>query len=138
MFARAVNGLRRPGPTPASGIADAKRWACLFLLLAILLVTPSSAAAAGAQETTLPAKLVAGGKIQLENDLQAWADPMLVCRGFRREFRRMDRFEEVDSEEEADLVGILSADPNVLDSNEIVNGAYPTHRGTRAPRSCSW
>lgn len=118
-----------PRPIRAGGIANAKpsRWG--LAILALALVASSPAAASQAQEVTLPPELVAGGKILLKNDLQAWADAMLVFRGFRREFRRIERFEEVDSEEEAELIGVLSGDPNVVESHRIVNHGIPYPSG---------
>lgn len=117
------------GATPAEWIANARPLACICLLLILPLVVSSSATAAQAQEVTLPAKLVEGGKIFLKNDLQAWSDAMLVFRGFRRELRRIERFEEVDSAEEADLIGILSGDPGVVESNRIINQGVPYPSG---------
>lgn len=100
---------------------------CFLVLLLPLGIGPP--AALGGQEVKPPAKLVAGGKIHLKNDLQAWGDAMLVFRGFRRELRRIDRFEEVDSQEEADLVAIISGDPSVAEAQGIVNRGIPYPSG---------
>jgi len=106
---------------------------CFLVLLLSLGVGPAAgigpSATIGGQEVKLPAKLVAGGKIHLKNDLQAWGDAMLVFRGFRRELRRIDRFEEVDSQEEADLVAIISGDPSVAEAQGIVNRGIPYPSG---------
>jgi len=126
-----------PSQTPLSGgcrLGAHGRLAVRVLAITILVasvVLPVSASAAP-QEVTISPKLVAGGKVFLKNDLQAWADAMLLFRRFRREFERIERFEEVDSQEEADLVVILSADPNVIGQNDIVNRGvpYPSGFGT--------
>ena len=77
----------------------------------------------------LPPELANGGKIHLVNDLQAWQDSMLVFRQFRRDFRRLDHFEEVDDREEADLIGVLSGDPGVAEKHGIVNREIPFPSG---------
>jgi hypothetical protein len=110
-------------------IANAKRSVGFLLILTLVFTTASSASGSQEQQVPLPPELVAGGKIFLKNDLQAWSDAMLVFRGFRREFGRIERFEEVDSEEEADLIGILSADPGVVETNRIINQGVPYPSG---------
>jgi len=101
------------------------------IAVAVVLVAFSSSPVLGAQEPeqTLPAKLLEGGKVHLVNDLQAWSDAMLIFRQFRRDLRRIDRFEEVDDREDADLVCILSADPEVVGQNDIVNRGIPYPSG---------
>ena len=100
------------------------------LALAVVLVVSSSGPVLGAQEQerTLPAQLLEGGKVHLVNDMQAWSEAMLVFRQFRRDFRRIDRFEEEGDREEADLVCMLSGDPDVAKQHGIVNQgiAYPS------------
>lgn len=125
---RGVGGGDSPESLPVDRVANVSRSVGILLILTLVLATAS--AASGAQEQApLPPELVAGGKIFLKNDLQAASDAMLVFRGFRREFRRIERFEEVDSEEDADLIGILSADPGVVDSNRIINQGVPYPSG---------
>jgi hypothetical protein len=104
--------------------------ACICCVL--IVVAPGSLAASQDAQVSMPAQLIAGGKVFLKNDLQAWSDSMLLFRRFRNEFERIDRFERVDDEEEADLVAILSADPNVVGQNDIVNRGipYPSGYGT--------
>lgn len=129
MLIRGMHHRAGSGSTPADGVTSPGRRACAFVILLLFLAASSPVVASGTQETTLPAKLVEGGKIFLKNDLQAWSEAMLVFRGFRRELRRIERYEEVDSEEEADLIGILSGDPNVVESNAIVNRGIPYPSG---------
>lgn len=99
--------------------------------LAVVLIVSSSSLALGApgQEHVVPGRLLEGGKIHFVSDLQAWSDAMLVFRQFRRDFRRLDRFEEVDDREDADLIGILSGDPNVVGQQGIVNRGIPFPSG---------
>lgn len=118
-----------PESLPVNCIAKASRSIGVVLILMLVFTTVSSASGFQEQEAPLPPELVAGGKIFLKNDLQAWSDAMLVFRGFRRELRRIERFEEVDSEEEADLIGILSADPGVVETSRIINPGIPYPSG---------
>ncbi len=101
------------------------------LALAVVLVVSSSSPVLGAQEQeqTLPAQLLEGGKVHLVNDMQAWSDAMLVFRQFRRDFGRIDRFEEEGDREEADLVCMLSGDPDVAKQHGIVNQGMPYPSG---------
>jgi hypothetical protein len=103
--------------------------AALCACCALTVVVPTGSATAQDAQNVLSPKLVAGGKVFLRNDLQAWSESMLLFRRFRNEFKRIDRFEEVDSEEEADLVVILSADPQVVGQNDIVNRGIPYPSG---------
>jgi hypothetical protein len=90
---------------------------------------PAARPGAGEQEVVPPPRLVAGGKVALKNDLQAWADAMLLFRRFRNEFEHLEGFEIVDAEEEADLVAILSGDPQVIGQHGIVNRGIPYPSG---------
>ncbi len=98
-----------------------------------VLAVLSSGPATGTQEQeqVLPAQLLEGGNIYLVNDLQAFADSMVVFRQFRRDLRRLDRFEEVDDREEAELVGMLTADPDVADRLGLVSREIPYPSGLR-------
>lgn len=103
------------------------RAAVVVVLLALASGLP---APASAQESTLPAKLREGGAVFLKNDLQAAREAMSVFRSFRRELRRqIDIFEEVDSEEEADLIVVLSGDPDIVRNSGIVNRGIPFPSG---------
>jgi hypothetical protein len=104
--------------------------------LAIVLIVSASSPVLGAQEQeqTLPAQLLKGGKVYLVNDLQAWADAMLVFRQFRRDFRRIDRFEEEGDREQADLVCMLSGDPDVAEQHGIVNRGIPYPSGLNSSK----
>lgn len=124
------------GSGVSRGLAQRRAWiragftaAAICATGVLLVVAPVGPAAAQDAQVRLPAKLVAGGKVFLKNDLQAWSDSMLLFRRFRNEFERIDRFERVDDEEEADLVAILSADPNVVGQNDIVNRGIPYPSG---------
>ena len=75
------------------------RGAAIALAVVVVVCATGPVLGAQEQEQTLPAQLLEGGKVHLVNDLQAWADSMLVFRQFRRDFRRIDRFEEEDDRE---------------------------------------
>jgi len=99
-----------------------------FALVFFLAFFSSSPALSG-QERTVPPELLTAEKIYLVNDLQAFQDSMLVFRQFRRDLRRLDRFEEVDGREEADLVAVLSGDPSVAERHGIINRGIPFPSG---------
>lgn len=97
-----------------------------LLLLSLLVMSSAAAGAPGElQERRLSPELLEGGKILLKNDLQASPDAMRVFREFRREIRRLDRYEETDSEEEAALIALLSGDRDVLGRGKIYNPGLP-------------
>ncbi len=105
------------------------RRVAMVLAFALVVSSAGSSLSAQEQEYTIPARLLEGGKVFFVSDLQAWSDSMLVFRQFRRDFRRLDRFEEVDDREEADLICILSGDPNVVGQQGIVNRGIPYPSG---------
>ena len=105
------------------------RGAAIALAVVVVVCATGPVLGAQEQEQTLPPQLLEGGKVHLVNDLQAWADSMLVFRQFRRDFRRIDRFEEEDDREQADLVCILSGDPGVAGQHGIVNRGIPYPSG---------
>ena len=86
---------------------------CLALTIVLLLL--SYAPVATAQEQSyIPMKLLEGGKLYLKNDLQAMRDAMNVFRKFRGVMKKLEPFELVDSEEDAELVAVLSSDPDLF------------------------
>lgn len=91
---------------------------------------------ADAQEAAAPVPdpLVAGGKIVLENDLQAARDSMRLFRDFRRQFRRLDPFEEVDDDEGPELQGVLTSDPEGILGRELVVRGIPFPSGYGSTR----
>lgn len=105
------------------------RKVAMALAIVLAVLSPSPTLGVQEQERILPAKLLEGGGVHMVNNLQAWADAMLVFRQFRRDFRRIDRFEAVDDREDADLVCMLSADPGVIEQQGIVNRGIPYPSG---------
>ncbi len=101
--------------------------------LALILPLLSSAPLAIAQEDHIPLKLLGGGKIYCKNDLQAVQDSMLIFRKFRGLMRKLEPFEEVKSEEEAELVVVLSSDPDLITDYRNPGIALPSGYGTSRP-----
>jgi hypothetical protein len=98
------------------------------LLLACLLPVPIGAHPQD-QELEVPPTLAAGGTIFLKNDMQAARESMTVFREFRRLMKRVDRFDVVDKEDEAELIAILSGDRDVLGRGEFTNQGLPYPNG---------
>ncbi|MFW6198769.1 MAG: hypothetical protein ACOC5E_02990 [Acidobacteriota bacterium] len=77
--------------------------------LAAVLVAAVGLPAASAQVIPeAPPRLRLGGTVHLVNDLQASRDAMLLFRKWKREMGKIEPFEIVDDEEEADLVAVLT------------------------------
>ncbi len=106
-----------------------RRFALIRLLTLIFVVASLVAvpflAAAGAQETTYVPRLREGGTVFLKNDMQASQESPIVFREFRRQMRKIEQFEAVDSEDEADLIVVLSGDRDILGGGEIKNQGLP-------------
>ena len=100
---------------------------CLFTLtlIAASVVTGPIPAVAVTQDTRHVPRLREGGSIFLDNDMQAAREAPVVFREFRRLMRKIDQFEVIDSEEEADLVAILSGDRDVLGRDQFTNQGLP-------------
>jgi hypothetical protein len=77
------------------------------------------------QGPVVPPKLAAGGTVFLKNDMQAARESMTVFREFRRLMRRIEQFDVVDEEDEAELIVILSGDRDVLGRGEFLNQGLP-------------
>ena len=106
-----------------------RRFAFIRLLTLIFVVASLVAvpflAAAGAQDTNYVPRLREGGTVFLKNDMQASRESPTVFREFRRQMRKIEQFEAVDSEDEADLIVILSGDRDVLGRGAIKNQGLP-------------
>ena len=98
-------------------------------LVAASLVTAPFLATAVAQDMRHVARLREGGTVFLENDMQASRESPTVFREFRRQMRRIDQIEVIDSEEEADFVAILSGDRDVLGRGAFTNQGLPYPNG---------
>ncbi len=105
---------------------------CLALIVVLLLLSYAPVATAQ-EESYIPMKLLEGGKVYCKNDLQAMRDSMNIFRKFRGLMRKLEPFEEVDSEEDAELVAVLSSDPDIVTEYRNPGIALPGNYGTSRP-----